>query len=233
MACSRGKAAPDEQTKLRLFSASGGYCQNPACQRELFIDTGTKRIHIAEMAHVFAASDGGARTNTELSEAERGAFENLILLCSACHTIIDKAEADYPATLITGWKRNHSARLAQVFGAVTYESRTAVRAAIEPLMTENEVIHAEYNPDLDYRYDPESELSNVWQKNMIERIIPNSRRILATLDANRKLSTKEEKVIIELFRQHLHDLEAKHLTDVVAGPARRFPSAMVDMMVDR
>jgi len=80
MSCPRGDAAPDQYTKLRLFAASGGYCQNPGCERQLFLDTGSKRIHIAEMAHVFAANTEGPRANTELSEAERAAFENLILL---------------------------------------------------------------------------------------------------------------------------------------------------------
>jgi hypothetical protein len=67
MSCPRGVAAPDQHTKLRLFAASAGYCQNPSCGFALFFDTGSKRIHIAEMAHVFAASNRGPRANDELS----------------------------------------------------------------------------------------------------------------------------------------------------------------------
>jgi len=81
MVCSRGEATPNAHTKLRLFADSAGYCQNPACNRPLFIDAGDKNIHIAEMAHVFAAADDGPRANPILTNAERGRFENLILLC--------------------------------------------------------------------------------------------------------------------------------------------------------
>src|ERR1019366_7390554 len=57
------------------------------------------------------------------SSAERGAFDNLILLCSACHTIIDKAEHDFPDQLLASWKRDHEERLAKIFGAVHLGSR--------------------------------------------------------------------------------------------------------------
>lgn len=230
MSCPRGDAAPDQHTKLRLFAASGGYCQNPGCERYLFLDTGSKRIHIAEMAHVFAANIEGPRANAGLSEAERGAFENLLLLCSACHTIVDKAEQDFPDQLLAAWKRDHEARLARIFGAVHLGSRSEVRAAIEPLLQENRVIFEEYGPDLAYHEDPESEMAAVWQRNMRERIIPNSLRVLATLEANRDHMVGGEPRTLELFRKHIHDLEARHFADVVDGQQRRFPRDMENMM---
>jgi hypothetical protein len=91
MTCTRGAASPDAHTQRRLFAASAGYCQNPTCANALFVDVANKSIHIAEMAHVFAANNGGPRANPQLSEAERGAFENLVVLCSNCHTMVDKA----------------------------------------------------------------------------------------------------------------------------------------------
>jgi len=59
MGCSRGAATPDAHTQRRLFAASAGYCRNPNCANALFVDAAGKSIHIAEMAHVFSASDGG------------------------------------------------------------------------------------------------------------------------------------------------------------------------------
>ena len=56
------------------------------------------------MAHVFAAADDGPRANAELTEAERGRYDNLILLCPTCHTIIDKASDEYPDATILRWK---------------------------------------------------------------------------------------------------------------------------------
>ena len=36
--CPKGNAALDAHTQRRLFAASGGYCQNPACAREGNVD---------------------------------------------------------------------------------------------------------------------------------------------------------------------------------------------------
>ena len=75
--CSRGKANPKQNTRIRLFADSGGYCQNPGCAHELFLDLDSGPIHVAEMAHIFAANDDGPRGNVVLSEAERGTYETL------------------------------------------------------------------------------------------------------------------------------------------------------------
>jgi hypothetical protein len=230
MTCGRGQASPDRLTQLRLFATSAGYCQNPGCQRDLFLDTGSKRIHIAEMAHVFAATDDGPRANTRLSEKERGAFDNLILLCPSCHTLIDKAEVDFPPHLLAAWKRDSKAQLAKIFGARPLATRDEVLGAIRPLLRENKAIFDEYNPNREYKDDPESEMARLWQGNMRSRIIPNSRRILAILDANSSHMTESEETTLELFRQHVHETEARHLTDIVEGFQRRFPLEMLHMM---
>jgi len=232
MSCSRGAAAPDRNTAFRLFAASAGYCQNPSCHNSLFVETGSTRIHIAEMAHILAASNQGPRAIRKMTAAERGHFDNLILLCANCHTIIDKAPEQFPDTLLVGWKRDHQSRLDQVFGAVALPDRKEVRAAIEPLLLENRIVFEEYGPDGDYRENPESEMASTWQRYMRNRIIPNNRRILAIFDVNRTHLTSDEKRTLELFRQHILDLEARHLTDLPLGAQRRFPQQMDSIMKD-
>src|SRR5580704_14691680 len=130
MACPRGEASPNQHTKMRLFAASGGFCQRPECNTALFVDTESKNIHIAEMAHVFAANDRGPRANAELSAADRGAFENLILLCPKCHAIVDKASDDFPDAKLREWKRGHAERIAAVFRIVQHPDRATARKAI-------------------------------------------------------------------------------------------------------
>lgn len=66
---------------------------------------------------------------------------------------------------------------------------------------------------------------------MLTRILPNSRRILAILDANRQLLNANERVTLEQFRQHIDDLEAYHLEDT-REDASRFPSAMTKILED-
>jgi hypothetical protein len=233
MACSRGDAAPSAHTKLRLFADSAGYCQNPACNQPLFLDAGEKNIHIGEMAHVFAAADDGPRANATLTKAERGRFENLILLCPKCHTIIDKAPEVYPDAIILGWKQRHSERIAELFGVVEYPTREKARGAIDPLMAENRLVFEKYGPDNDYRYDPESSLARTWRTKMLSTILPNNRRIARILDANRRHMADGEKLTMARFQQHISDLEARHVLDDPVAGAERFPAGMERIFKDQ
>ena len=232
MSCYRGKASPDQHTKLRLFAASAGFCQRPDCQRRLFVDTDSRNLHIAEMAHVFAANNKGPRANVELTEDERGAYENLILLCPSCHSIIDKAPDDFPDDLLVEWKRSHVERIAAAFGAVEYSGRQAAREAIEPALAENRLIFEEYGPENEYQFDPESEFAQVWQRKVRSRVLPNNRKVLAILDANRCHLRGEELTTLEQFRQHIDDLEARHLGEDVVAVGRRFPDGMQTILAE-
>lgn len=226
MSCSRGQANPDQQTRLRLFADSGGYCQRPECSNRLFVDTGTTNIHLAEMAHIIAASGSGPRGNATVTQKDKGAYENLILLCSNCHTTIDKAPVDFPDKLLQEWKRKHVERIATLFCAVEYPDRASAREAIEPALIENWAIFKNFDPNNSYRTDPESELANVWQRKMRAIILPNNRKILTLLDRNRRLLTSDEIQILEEFRHHVDDLEAKHVGEEVGGVASQFPARL-------
>jgi hypothetical protein len=230
LGCSRGKANPSADTRIRLFADSAGYCQNPACTRALFVETAKgDAVHFAEMAHIFAASDVGPRANPNLSEEERGTYENLILLCAICHTVVDKVPDDYPDSLMRQWKRDRADHLAALFGAVHLPSRADVRKAIEPLMTANKVALDKYGPGTDARFNPESDAPEIWRRKMLGNIIPNNKRIAAILEKNRDHMVAEEPKTVEEFRQHIDDLIARHLESVAGG--RFYPRAMNRMMV--
>lgn len=227
----RGKAAPDRVTQQRLFSSSAGYCQNPSCHAPLFKENGTDVVHIAEQAHLFAANDDGPRPPGAMSEAERGAFENIIVLCASCHTEIDKAEEHYPVELLREWKAAHQAALDKTFGAVALASRHEVRKVIDPFLAENRALFEALNPNLPYAENPEAELAAKWQAAMRKSILPNNRRVLAFLDANRNHMRGAEADVLERFRRHVDDLSLRHLTDVAPADQTRFPAEMDTMMV--
>lgn len=232
LACSRGAAHPDAHTQRRLFSASGGFCQNPACERELFREVKGARFHIAEMAHVFAASADGPRSNASLSKKERGAFENLLLLCPICHTEIDKAPSVYPDSLIMSWKRNHEERLRKMFGVIRHEKRSEARAAIEWLLSENRQVFEDYGPHIEAAKDPESGAAERWKRKMLQKIIPNNSRILNILNANRHLLIGEEVQAVDKFGQHIDDLIARHIEGFREG-ASRFPNEISTILKDQ
>jgi hypothetical protein len=231
LACSRGAAHPDAHTQRKLFAASGGYCQNPACEHELFIEHANERFHIAEMAHVFAANDEGPRANAALSEEDRGAFANLILLCPLCHTKIDKAPGTYSDSITLEWKRSHAEKLRSMFGVTKFSVRSDARKAIEGLLRENRQIFQAYGPNIEDAQDPESGAAERWKRKVLQKIIPNNRKILSQLDANRHLLREPESDTLEQFRQHIDDLEARHIEGFREG-ASQFPKEMSVILVD-
>lgn len=229
MPCKRGQAEPDRHTTLRLFADSGGFCQRPECPNRLFVDTATKNIHLAEMAHIIAAGKNGPRADTSITQAEKGAYDNLILLCANCHTTIDKALADFPDDMIRQWKRRHVERIRSLFGAVEYPDRVSVRTEIEPALIENRFVFDQYGPHNDYRKDPESELANVWQRKMRAVILPNNRKFWRSLTqiavTSTRLRRKRSKRSVSTL-----NLEAKHIGAGSGDVASCFPPGMSDIL---
>jgi hypothetical protein len=198
----------------------------------VFVDVDSKSLHIAEIAHILAGSDDGPRALVSLPQEARGEYENLILLCPSCHTLIDKAPDAYPDRVVRDWKLAHRARIMAAFGAVEYESRHAVRHAIEPILAANRSIFETYGPLNDYRFNPESDVASQWRRKVVGQVLPNNRRLLAILDANRRHLTDREQMVLERFRQHVDDLEDRHLGGGVSGGGTRFPVEMTALLSD-
>lgn len=94
----------------RLSILSNNECACPTCTNALVARDG--RTVIGKISHIEAASPGGPRYRAEMSDDERRSFENLMLLCDECHSIIDNAENenDYPVELLKEWKRDHESK---------------------------------------------------------------------------------------------------------------------------
>ncbi len=94
-------------TLKRLFQLSGNECAAPNCNSRLTARDGV--TNIGKISHIEAASENGPRFNPDMSDDERRHFENLILLCDECHTIIDNKdnEEEYPVDLLHSWKKDH------------------------------------------------------------------------------------------------------------------------------
>ena len=112
-------------------------------------------------------------------------------------------------------------------GATNLPDRQSARRLIEAPLRENHQIFEDYNPNRSYRFDPESELALVWKRKMRSRILPNNRKILLVLDTNPHLLTEAEVSTVEQFRQHVEELEDRHLGAAKSSLcARRFPVLM-------
>ena len=75
-----------ERTIKNLFAKSQNRCANPDCSATLVIN----ETILGEICHIRARRKGGARYDPNLTEPEKNAAANLILLCPTCHTLVDK-----------------------------------------------------------------------------------------------------------------------------------------------
>ncbi len=96
-----------QSTVRRLDTLSANECANPECDRKLVARDG--ETIVSKICHIEAASKNGPRFNSKMNDDDRRHFDNLILLCDECHSIIDNPENEdkYPVSLVQSWKKMH------------------------------------------------------------------------------------------------------------------------------
>jgi len=113
---SRSDAAPPRerrpvpiQDQRELCYDSLGICGKPGCENNLNIRTAATGAitTVGEMAHIIAAQDNGPRGDPEFPEDQRERYDNLILLCLACHGEVDNPRnfALYTKQAVSEWKQ--------------------------------------------------------------------------------------------------------------------------------
>jgi 5-methylcytosine-specific restriction endonuclease McrA len=97
-------------TVRRLDTLSRNECADPDCERKLIARDG--ETIVSKICHIEAASENGPRFNPEMDDEDRRHFDNLILLCDECHSIIDNPENEekYPVGLLKSWKKTHETK---------------------------------------------------------------------------------------------------------------------------
>lgn len=93
-----------------LLMRSGQICAFDGCNELLWEEAGDPRDQdtaVFEIAHILAASPGGARYDEDQDDDERVDISNLMLLCVRHHKIIDSQRAAYPAERLFAMKTKH------------------------------------------------------------------------------------------------------------------------------
>ena len=98
-------------TRKALWGRAGNRCAFPQCRRELNQQSGNlaEGVVIGEEAHIVAREEEGPRGKSPLTTDERDRYENLILLCSPDHKIIDTDVAAHPVESLHKLKEEHEA----------------------------------------------------------------------------------------------------------------------------
>lgn len=97
------------KTHKMIWGRSGNICAFPNCKKILVVDeTSTDDPSvIGEEAHIVAQKEDGPRGKNALSSNQRDNYDNLILLCSVHHKIIDDQENEYTIEKLHQFKKLH------------------------------------------------------------------------------------------------------------------------------
>lgn len=85
-----------------LYAKSGNCCAFSGCNEQLFEDA-----NVGQICHIQGVNSGSARYNPDLPEEVVNGIDNLILLCSNHHRLIDEREDLFPVEKLVEMKKTH------------------------------------------------------------------------------------------------------------------------------
>jgi hypothetical protein len=219
-------------TKM-LLAHSGGYCQNSECHRDLFVLFESGDVSsFEELAHIIGQKVDGPRGGGALELSERDEYENIILLCPVCHTLVDKNPKRFPVELLRKWKTEHAAKIRTFFEVPKFSSRDDLRNEVRRLLRANRAVFDAYGPHSETSDNPMSDAVEMWKKLVQSDIIPNNRRVAELFSVNDDLLVDEERLIVNKFLIHKTAFEYNHLSGDKNSSAPLFPSAMNTILED-
>ena len=197
-----------------LWGRAGARCSNPACRADLTQDISGAALHMGEMAHLIAHSAGGPRGD---GVGKNDGYGNLILLCTGCHTLIDKAPDAFPEDLLRQWKAEREEEVQQAGEAKKYDNLADLKREVGILLAQNKAIFESVGPKSKIaELDPASDAVDVWELRKVDSIVPNNATIVRLIGSNMDLLDREDINAFALFKEH-----AQAFSDQQLGGARR------------
>lgn len=104
-------------TRAALFALGKGTCYFQGCKKTVVEEVEGQQQIAVEIAHIKGANKGSARYDPGMTDEERAAFNNLVLMCTPHHKLIDGPSRDnYSAELLHGWKKDHEPEISSASG---------------------------------------------------------------------------------------------------------------------
>jgi hypothetical protein len=219
-------------TKRLLLARSGGYCQNPECNSDLYpqFEDGTI-TNVEELAHIIAQKEDGPRGENVKHLSNRDEYDNIILLCPTCHSKIDKNPDKFSVETLHKWKDEHEEKIRSNFHVPTYDNRPDLRSEIFKVLAENNAIFNQYGPQSEFAMNStQSEASKMWETKSIETLIPNNRKIFELLNKNYALLNEYEYKIVADFKIHKEGFEYNKLSGDKNSAVPLFPKEINEIL---
>ena len=97
-------------TRAVSQTLSRGACYYPECGEPVVRLVEGEYYTDYEIAHIRGAKEKGARHDRKMSDNDRKAFPNLILLCLVHHKRVDRTHSEeYSPDMLLGWKADREA----------------------------------------------------------------------------------------------------------------------------
>lgn len=109
------KSPSTPQLKV-LLMRSGQHCAFGGCTAKLFEEADHPQDQdtvVSEIAHILAASPGGARYDSSQKDDERADISNLIVLCERHHKVVDGQRFKYTPEVLREMKAKHEATVSR------------------------------------------------------------------------------------------------------------------------
>ena len=100
------RLAPRPEILREFFLKSGNLCAFPNCTALMMNEQG---VFIGQLCHIEAAEEGGPRFNPDMTNEDRRAASNLMLMCYEHHKVTDDVKK-YPVKKLGKMKREHERR---------------------------------------------------------------------------------------------------------------------------
>ena len=126
------RLTPRPETLRELFLKSGNLCAFPNCKALMMNEEG---VFIGQVCHIEAAEPGGERFRKDMTNENRRAASNLMLMCYEHHQVTNDFEK-FPVSKLQEMKREHEQRFARPDRAML-ERLTDWTLADEPTHVEN------------------------------------------------------------------------------------------------
>lgn len=216
--------AISEKVKRRLWAASGGFCVKPDCHADLFpfFENGII-TNIEELAHIIGQKKKGPRGNNSMPLNERDEFENIVLLCPTCHTIIDKNPDIFQNATINDWKAKHEESIRKLFITQKFDTREQIRTYLKPLLDENKLIFEKYGPYSENARNDQLATELMWESLAIKKLLPNNRKIENVIEINQHLLKGSDYGQFVEFKLHREGFEYNKISGDVNATVPTFP----------
>lgn len=200
----------------QLWAGSGGFCQNPSCNRPLLHDHDGSQVNISNKAHIIGQGKSGPRSLHELrAHIEIDGYENLLMLCSICHHVVDELEKKFSVEELRNWKSNHEDRIRNLFAVKKYSTLKELCEDVLELCEENAEIFNAYGPRSEAaKRNPRSDAAQKWRTLCVQEILPNNEKILEIYKRNREIIPHHLRRSFRIFRVHSNSFKDNCLSDI-------------------